>query len=755
MKKSELLKRGAPYFLYALITVVYSLRFFEPGKMIFGHDIVLIGKYFESLTHEILRSGNFPFWNPYIFSGVSHFASLNVPCFYPTYFVYPLFGFPPHLFYLFEYVLCIFLSGSFMYLFANSIGLSRMGSFIAGVFFMFSGNITTLINAGHICNIQAMTCIPLIFYFFDKGIQKEKIVYFILAGCFLSVQCFSIGFQIMAYTVVMLFLYLLFKIVFDGKPFSLIMYFILTVILVPLISAVQFVPSYYYNKLSYRAAPTYEYFTSWSIHPTETINFLLPRFFGFIESTYWGHNPFELISPYFGILPILLAFVAVFFLIKDKRVSCFAILSIIVLLFSFGGYTPIARILYCLPVISSFRNPSRWLVFFTFSMVVLAGIGFDFLHKREGGKQFKAFKVALIVLALCFLGVWIWFSANETLITSKMQVWELIKNRFGYQNAPYVVNILYKMIVGDVLRLTVIFTSCVIVILLAFYRKINSRVLIGCLLVLFLADMWYIGLKSVKTVPIDQTDIREEETISFLKQDNSLYRVLPIDGFSSENWFVRAKIQSVKGYTISLKDYHDAMDNGLFNNINYLNLLNVKYLLTTRYLNHPVLKLVFDQNIKVYQNLAVLPRASLYNKVEIIKSVKDCYNKISVPDFNIREKLIINEDFEEKLDSAPLDGSEISIIRYHPNYITLNVNSPGNSVLFLSEIYYPEWKVLVDGKETKIYKANGLFRAIHLTKGQHYVKFYYSHKLFYIGLAISLLTTISLLIFVIRNLRTN
>lgn len=746
MKKYELLERYLPYFLYTLVTIIYSFRFFEPGKMIFGHDLILCNQYGDVFVNELLRNGDIPFWNPYIYSGTPCFGALAA-IFYPTYFIYTLFNLSPALYTLCEYMLCIFLSGSFMYLYAENIGLSKTSSFLTGIFFMFSGNIITLINAGHILNIQAIAFIPIILYFFDKGIQKDKIFYFLLTAGFLGIQSHTAGFQIVAYTAVLLFMYLLFKIIFEKKSFKLIGYFLLIAVLVPLIAAVYVIPSNYFFKFSYRAAPTYEYFTSWSFPPAEIITFLLPRFFGLMESTYWGSLPFRLGSEYFGILPIILAFLSIIFLIKDKKVLCWTILSFITLLLSLGGHTPLYKILYHFPIISSFRTSARWLVFFTFSVVMLAGAGFNFLCKKEDPKRFKTFKVMLIIIAVCFLGIWAWFSSNGTLITSKMQTWELIKNRFGYQNAPYVVNILYKMIVGDILRLAVIFASCAIVILLALYRKINSRVLTGCLLVLFLVDMWYVGSQSVKMVPINQTDVREEETISFLKQDNSLYRVLPIDGFSSENWFVRAKIQSVKGYTISLKDYHDAMDNGLFNNINYLNLLNVKYLLTTRALNHPILKLVFDQNIKIYQNLATLPRASLYNKVEVIKSVKDCYNKISAPDFNIREKLIINEDFEEKLDSMPLDGSEINITQYHPNYITLDVNSPGNSVLFVNEIYYPEWKVLVDGKETKIYKANGLFRAIYLTKGQHYVKFYYSHTLLYLGLAVSLVTIFSILLF--------
>ncbi|MDD5772154.1 MAG: YfhO family protein [bacterium] len=745
-------EKWIPFILYIIVTIIYAFRFFKPGQMIFGHDIILGNQYGDVFVNGLLKTGEIPFWNPYSYSGTPCFGALG-PFFYPTNIIYSLSGISLPLYYLCEYMLCIFLSGSFMYLYAKNIGLSKTSSFLAGIFFMFSGNIITLMNAGHMLNIQAITYIPIILYFFDKGIQKDTIFYFLLTACFLGIQSYTAGFQIVAYTAVFLFLYLLLKIVFEKKSYNLIGYFMLIAVLVPLIAAVYVIPSNYFFKFSYRAAPTYEYFTSWSFPPMEAITFLLPRFFGFMEATYWGIYQFRITSDYFGILPIILAFLSVFFLIKDKRVLCFTILSIISLLLSLGGYTPLYKILYHFPIISSFRNPSRWLVFFTFFTVLLAGFGIDFIinfadkkYKKEKFIQFNAFKIILIILSACFLMIWVWFSLNNKIIIPNMQTWELIRKKTNYLN----IYVLYKMIAGDLFRLAMLFTASTVFILLAFYGKISKYVLTGCLLVLFLADMWYIGLLSVRTVPIPKPDIRQEETIDFLKQDSSLYRVLPVDGFSSENWFMGSKIQSVKGYLISLKNYHDAMDNGVFNNINFLNLLNVKYILTTRNIDYPVFKLVYNQNINIYQNLAVSPRASLFNKIEVNKDRSDYMSKLMSPDFNIKEKLIINEDFEEKLDTVSFNGDEINITAYHPNYITLDVNNPGNSVLLMSEIYYPEWKATVDGKESKIYQADELFRAVYLTKGSHHVEFHYSPKLLYIGTVISIITIFSILIFLIR-----
>jgi uncharacterized membrane protein YfhO len=63
-------------------------------------------------------------------------------------------------------------------------------------------------------------------------------------------------------------------------------------------------------------------------------------------------------------------------------------------------------------------------------------------------------------------------------------------------------------------------------------------------------------------------------------------------------------------------------------------------------------------------------------------------------------------------------------------------------MLFLSDTYYPGWKAYVDGKETKIYRADYTFRAIYVLGGSHKVEFIYSplsFKMGVIGFAVGVL----------------
>ncbi len=75
-----------------------------------------------------------------------------------------------------------------------------------------------------------------------------------------------------------------------------------------------------------------------------------------------------------------------------------------------------------------------------------------------------------------------------------------------------------------------------------------------------------------------------------------------------------------------------------------------------------------------------------------------------------------------------------------PNLETWYVQAPqeGGFVVF-SEVWYPGWEALVDGKPTRLYRADYLFRAVAVPAGEHRVIMRYRPRAFYAGLLLSLL----------------
>ena len=73
--------------------------------------------------------------------------------------------------------------------------------------------------------------------------------------------------------------------------------------------------------------------------------------------------------------------------------------------------------------------------------------------------------------------------------------------------------------------------------------------------------------------------------------------------------------------------------------------------------------------------------------------------------------------------------------------------------MVLTDIYYPGWKAFIDGTETKIYRADGLVRAIFVPEGDHTIEFVYLPESYTIGITISLITALILvaIYFISRN----
>jgi uncharacterized membrane protein YfhO len=81
----------------------------------------------------------------------------------------------------------------------------------------------------------------------------------------------------------------------------------------------------------------------------------------------------------------------------------------------------------------------------------------------------------------------------------------------------------------------------------------------------------------------------------------------------------------------------------------------------------------------------------------------------------------------------------VGLVSYEANKVVLSSESDSDGFLYASDTYYPGWRAYVDGRETKIYRANLAFRAVEVPKGRHIVVFRYVPLTFYCGLGLTLL----------------
>lgn len=86
------------------------------------------------------------------------------------------------------------------------------------------------------------------------------------------------------------------------------------------------------------------------------------------------------------------------------------------------------------------------------------------------------------------------------------------------------------------------------------------------------------------------------------------------------------------------------------------------------------------------------------------------------------------------------------IVEEHANRVVVRAGLPGDGYLALLDSYDPGWRVEVDGGPASLMRANGLFRAVHLTRGTHTVTFTYRPRALYAGAVISAVTAVGLVV---------
>jgi len=772
---SSLKKHFFPFIFFVLIGLtLFVFVQQQAGMQLFGHDMSLQG-YGETFMKDVMAGGRIPYWNPYIFCGMPHMATMNgATLLFPTALILLLMKLPLSLYFLAGVSITISLSGFFMYLFIQSLGLSRLAGMTAGVFFALCGSLVSYINPGHDTMMFATSMIPIVFFFLTKGLKEEKLVYYVLAGCMLGVQALSTIFQVVFYTVICLAAYFIFSFFSEKKKLKHIGFFAVTGLIALMIAAIQMVQSYYYIKHSFRSGVDYSFFISWSMHPLEAITYIYPKFFGFMEDTYWGRSPFMLSSDYLGILTLFLAAAGAFFVFKDRRVKFFIIFAACVFVLSLGGYTPIYKLLYKIPVVNGFRNPLRWLGLFSFAVITLSAFGFESIsgffkaNGKEAGvsRYFIVGALGFAVLSLLALFV---FSLGESSFVASLKGSGLITKRFPPQSLDVVSQVIIQMIRDDILLLVLYFSLGFGLVFLVLKGKIGRGLFFAGCLVLVFADNGtrfflprtfeaggnQIRVQAVKTEPAGQEDTRRTEIRNALNSDKSLYRVLPMGDLFNKNWFVEDRIQSCGGYhSAPLEDYNAMQSSGALNDFRFIDLLNVKYFLSETAIDHPYLKLMYDGKVKVYQNITAFPRAFLVPAEETVPK-EQVFMKMKEPTFDPRKKLILNEEMKEQLEPATFLGNEVKLWSFEENEIKMQSESKTNAMLFLSETYYPEWKAYVDGVETKIYLADGFFRAIYLPKGKHAVTFSWSPKVFYAGAGITLLGVVLVMLSIAMEILAN
>jgi len=708
----------------------------------------------QTFAANLMKKGSWPLWNPIILAGVPLLANFQSAPFSPTTLFY--FVFSNTAAWSLQIISAHFLAAFFTFLLLREWKVSKSGSILGGIIFAFSGyNLIWSQWNGH---TLAAAFIPLILFFEDKWLSRRNVYAGIGLAIAFCLQIFSGYPQTVIYTAVAVGLLWLVRISQMKKIFLttvlLIFFFVLGIGL----AAPQVLTGAELLKLSQWTAEQHPF--SWAFLPWQKIiTFLAPDFFGnHVTQNYWGPQDYTSNTGYVGVVAFILTGFAMFFFKERKEVKFSLLLLVITLMISFPTFISVFLWKNNLLGMGS-SSAHRALVLFNLSVALLSGFGIDSLTSRFKEKlKFKSLYVLVVPgIIILIYGI---YALN-------------LKGIF-IRGIPVTQVALRNLVIPSI----ILFLTFLVII-----TRLQLRLFITALVIF---ELFRFGWKFT---PFSSTNLVFPKTpvLEFLGKQEKPFRitgsgVVPVNlsmpyGFESlegyetmRPYYISRLIASINNNssTASPAGRYGIMDN---DTSRLLDLVNTRYYLT-RKLNkngdsdpEGTIPSKFDQNrfsiafedksVAVLESNTTLPRAFMVYDWEVEGDNTKVLNRLLDPNFSFSTKIVLEESpfdipfavtLPVKLKEVTLGKgvTKVDYEKYGEQESVMKVETADDGMLFVSDAYYPGWKAYVDGRETKIHRADFAFRAVEIPAGIHKVEFVYKPESFYKGVKISIISLIFL-----------
>ena len=698
-------------------------KFWGPVKNGAMPDIITQIYPWRHLAIDIWKQGQVPLWNSFTFSGNPFLANYQSAVLSPLNLLFFILPFVDAWSIL--VLLQPLLAGLFTYIFTRGLRVSKAGSLISAISFMFCGFITTWM--GYATLGYAILFLPLSLFSIDKYYETNKSSFLLLLALTFPLSFFSGHFQISFYFLITVLAYLIYKTIVI-KSFGKTLHVIFFIFFGLLLVMPQVLPSVELYSESFRSS----FFQTGGIPFMYLPSFLIPDFFGNpVTRNTWFGNYAEW-NAYLGLLPLMLA-VYSFMKIKRSQILFFLILGVFSLILALDN--PISAFIQNLHVpIFSTSAINRIIVLFSFSFAMLAGFGFDQISEDMKQKNKKAI---LIVFGLFgFLFVVFWVAVFQKLFIPADSI-AIVRQNLILPTILYLASVVlivlpiiferikYKRIVYFPVAFGFIFL--VTFDLLRFVMKWQAF------------DPKNLVFPSFSTTQAFSKISGYSRVFGNLGGEASIYYRLPsVEGYDAlyskrygqfmgylENNKLISSNWSVVGFPKNSQNTQKA-----------INLLDIKYIAhkladdhaswTFPFWTYPQgqFNLIYKDNFyEFYQNNYVFPHAFLVGKYSVIKDEKEILKTLFSNNFDLRHEVTLETD--PGITKANGDIGTAEIINYKPNNMEISVDAKANALLFLSENYSDGWEARVDGKSVPILRADYTFRAISVGKGKHSVEFWY------------------------------
>src|SRR5262245_104606 len=726
----------------------------------------------KKLVTEAYARGEWPLWNPYIQLGQPLLANPNAMALYPTQILFQVLPF--QLAFEMHFVLHCVLGGIATFYLARNLDLCRSSAFIAAAIYNFSGVTLSFVNLFNILPVVAL--LPLLCLALIKLLHGVTVSRLLAASAVFGT--FGLLLEPLSCLAIALFLILFLPAYFGFsskvrlRPLAAVGWIALAAVSGVMLAAMQILPTLELIQSSgRRGGLDFQSVSGWSLHPINLLQLLFPRVFGdffrLTPDSSWAAMFFEnrepyLLSCYLGAFSLLLALFGL--LLSERRwmSNTLMVVASLALLLAWGKYGPIYEKLFqSCPLFRYGRYPVKYLLAFNFSVALLAGYGVHRIFALREAEQWKRYLKRP------------WMVGCLILLCSAFGLSAIAERQIGTQQAPNVMlpalhqgnalNIPKATAVSALQSLQLQLGALAVFLALSWIAAVRVGIVKASAVALLLFDF---GIHDYWINPLIQSELyepasaaaflRERERTSApfrvckLQKDTPQEDALTLGETDSIVWsyFYRrvtlAQFLAAKDHvsfavfqpvdrleTLPSQQIYRELSSVKMQEekLRFLAGLNVEYILATQNIESPLLSLdsIFPINspqpLRVYRLSNPLPRVFLTDSQGPADAKLSFQDQLSV------------ENRAERGSNQTLEHARV--VRYAPNQISIETESPRNRLLVLLDSYYPGWKATVDDKVVPGVAANFVYRAIELPQGKHRVAFRCECKPFSRGVWIS------------------
>jgi hypothetical protein len=153
-----------------------------------------------------------------------------------------------------------------------------------------------------------------------------------------------------------------------------------------------------------------------------------------------------------------------------------------------------------------------------------------------------------------------------------------------------------------------------------------------------------------------------------------------------------------------------------------------------------------DPDVSVYRNESALPRAFVVYQAVVAIDHEDAWEILHGPGFEPAETVILEGGAPLASDPAGGGRAVVRVVRYDPDALEIEVYSPAEGYLVLTDPFFPGWRAKVDGEPARILRADYAFRAVAVQAGAHRLTMNYRPATASAGLVITLSTLAALVL---------